>query len=102
MAIYLTDAVMKSKVTDKTDVYEFFMNLPNVYDRRHPAIFPDSSADLDLVTFTNVQAFKMVNWMYSRMGEDRDIAVTTVIAYGDSSDESIIDFFSDSAAAVVS
>ena len=64
MISYLTEAVMTSRVTDQDDVYEHFMTLPNVYERRHPSIFPDKISDLNLVSFSNVD-LSGVNWLYS-------------------------------------
>ena len=64
MAAYLTEAVMISKVTDHDDVYEHFMTLPNVYERRHPSIFPETMSELDLVSFSGVD-LSGINWMYS-------------------------------------
>jgi hypothetical protein len=64
MATYLTQAVASSKVNDNDNIYDHYMNLPNVYLRRHPAIFPGKPSDLVLLSFAKID-FGKLNWMYS-------------------------------------
>lgn len=100
MASYLTEAVMISKVTDQDDIYEHFMTLPNVYERRHPSIFPETMSDLDLVSFSGVD-LNGINWIYSGKefssfrhsyfkffsinveGEKKNAFSVSIIVYGD-------------------
>ena len=62
MTSYLTDKVMSGQLNDRDNIYDHFMSLPNVYQRRHTAIFTDGY--LDSVSFAEIDLGKL-NWMYS-------------------------------------
>ncbi|KAJ1342833.1 hypothetical protein BSLG_002652 [Batrachochytrium salamandrivorans] len=84
MVEYLTADIYTNQVTNNEDLYEYFLNMNNVYSKRNSHIFPTSNKPATLINWMDGPVAGIVDglpWLYGT--DSPDFAELSLVVFGD-------------------